>query len=159
MHAEVTSFMRKPHITVRIARAEDYLACLPLLSLLYHGDLGPNFQKVFEAYAATEEEGVILLAEQSTKPVGILVGSYHLDIDWEGRIARIDAIIVDEPFRMRGIGKNLTSCFIAMARKKQCIAVKSRVNQNNIVAQRFHRSLGFSRADTYEYILDFQEQK
>jgi len=82
-----------------------------------------------------------------------------LDIDWEGRIARIDALIVDEACRKRGIGSKLVSQFIALAERKNCRAVKSRINRKNVVAQRFHESLGFTKANTYEYFLDFQEQR
>ena len=121
--------------------------------LLYHGDIGPNFKRSFKEYV-TKEEGVILLAEQKHTLVGILVGSYHLDIDWEGRTARIDALIVDEAHRMRGIARKLTQHFLAMAKKKECRAVKSRVNVKNVNARKFHESLGFSRANTHEYIKD-----
>jgi len=104
-----------------------------------------------------KEEGTILLAERSRSLVGILVGSYHLDIDWEGRTARIDAIIVEEANRKMGIGKKLTQYFIGVAKKRKCRAVKSRVNINNVTAQRFHESLGFTKANTYEYVMDLQE--
>ena len=137
---------------------DDYSACLPLFSLLYHGDIGANFKHAFVSFIRNDD-GVVLLAEDSYKVVGILVGSYHLDIDWEGRIARIDALIVDEACRKRGIGSKLVSQFIALAERKNCRAVKSRINRKNVVAQRFHESLGFTKANTYEYFLDFQEQR
>ncbi len=148
--------MNEPLVAIRIAEASDYSKCLPLFTLLYHGDIGPYFKRVFEDYV-TQEEGVILLAELSHSLAGILVGSYHLDIDWEGRTARIDAIIVEEANRKTGIGKRLTQHFIDMARKKKCRVVKSRVNVNNAVAQKFHENMGFIKANTYEFILDFQE--
>jgi ribosomal protein S18 acetylase RimI-like enzyme len=71
--------------------------------------------------------------------------------------ARIDALIVDEAHRMKGIAKTLTQHYIALAKKKGCRAVKSRVNVNNLAAQKFHECLGFSKANTCEYILDFKE--
>ena len=81
-----------------------------------------------------------------------------MDIDWEGKTAKIDAIVVDEANRKKGIGRRLVERFIGISRKKQCKAVKSRVNVENIIAQKFHESQGFTRAKTYEYFLDFQEQ-
>lgn len=142
----------------RKAKVDDYSACLPLFSLLYHGDIGANFKHTFGGFIRNDD-GVVLLAEDSYKVVGILVGSYHLDIDWEGRIARIDALIVDEACRKRGIGRRLVSQFIAMAERKNARAVKSRINRNNVIAQKFHENLGFTKANTYEYFLDFQEQR
>ena len=147
--------MNEPLVTIRVAEVNDYSRCLPLFRLLYHGDLGTGFKGVFEDYVT--KGGVILLAELSHNLVGILVGSYHLDIDWEGRTARIDAVIVEEASRRMGIGKRLTQYFIGMARKERCRAVKSRVNVNNVIARKFHESQGFTNANTYEFILDFQE--
>jgi L-amino acid N-acyltransferase YncA len=134
--------------TIRSAEIADYSACLPFFKLLYHGDIGTDFKLVFKCYV---KEGTILLAEASGRLLGILVGSYSLDIDWEGRIAKIDAVIVDENHRMKGIGKKLVESFLSAARKQNCKAIKSRVNVANVISQKFHEELGFSRADTYEY--------
>jgi ribosomal protein S18 acetylase RimI-like enzyme len=147
--------MNKPLLTIRIAEANDFLKCLPLFTSLYHGDLGPDFKIIFEDYVT--KGGIVLLAERSHSLVGILVGSYHLDIDWEGRTARIDAIVVQEANRKMGIGKKLAQYFIGTAKKRECRAVKSRVNLNNVTARKFHENLGFTKANTCEYILDFQE--
>lgn len=143
--------MKEERVTVRLAKISDYSACLPLFKLLYHGDIGQGFKNVFPDYT---KEGAILLARTSGKLVGMLVGSCNLDIDWEGRVARIDAVVVDENYRMRGIGKMLVKRFIEAAQKKNCKAVKSRINVRNVISQKFHEELGFSRADTFEYVLE-----
>jgi ribosomal protein S18 acetylase RimI-like enzyme len=138
---------------IREAKVDDYLVCLPLLTALYHGDIGSDFRRTFEDFVESEH-GIVLIAE-NTKVLGVLVGGYHLDIDWEGKTAKIDAIIVDETSRKRGIGTELVRHFIADAKRKNCEAVKSRVNTENFAAQEFHRTLGFTKARTYEYFLDF----
>jgi ribosomal protein S18 acetylase RimI-like enzyme len=148
--------MRKKYASIHEAKVNDYSMCLPLFETLYHGDIGPDFKQTFESYV-NNEDGVVLLAEHSNRTIGILVGSYHLDIDWEGRTAKVDALIVDESYRKKGIGKRLVQHFIAIARRKQCKAIKSRINRRNVVAQKFHRSLGFTEAGTYEYFQDFGE--
>lgn len=147
--------MKKQLATIRMAQTSDYSNCLPLFRTLYHGDIGPDFKQTFENFV-NSEDGVIMMAERSSKVIGVLVGSYHLDIDWEGRVAKIDALIVEEAYRKEGIGKKLVQRFITMARRKQCKAIKSRINRKNVVAQEFHKSLGFTEADTYEYFLDFE---
>lgn len=148
--------MDKPGVTIRIANAKDYAKCLPLLTSLYRGDIGPDFRQIFRDYV-TETEGVILLAESPDDLVGILVGSFHLDIDWEGRTSRIDAIVVKDAGRRMGTASKLAQCFAEMAKRRNCRAMKSRINTRNVAGQRFHESLGFTKANTYEYVLDFQE--
>ncbi|MDH5449462.1 MAG: GNAT family N-acetyltransferase [Candidatus Bathyarchaeota archaeon] len=140
-------------VKFRTGEIGDYTVCLPLFIKLYHGDIGSNFKQTFENYV---KEGVVLLAENSNRVIGILAGSYHLDIDWEGKIAKLDAIIVDKAYRKKGIGRKLIRHFIALARKTRCKGIKSRLNVENIDAQKFHESQGFTKAKTYEYFLDFQ---
>ena len=86
--------------------------------------------------------------------VGILVGSYHLDIDWEGKVAKIQALVVEKKHRKGGIGKKLVNRFLHEAKKDGCCAVVSRVNRKNQIACSFHERLGFKEAGTYEYILE-----
>ncbi len=139
---------------IRKAKVGDYSQCLPLLTLLYHGDIGTDFKKTFESFI-TADNSMVLLAQSRHGVVGILIGSCQMDIDWEGKTARIDAIVVSEKNRRTGIGKQLANRFITLAQRQRCKAVKSRVNRKNEEAQRFHENLGFARADTHEYVLDF----
>jgi GNAT superfamily N-acetyltransferase len=140
-------------ITIRGAKVGDYSRCLPLLTSLYHGDIGKGFRKTFESFIIGDDS-MVLLAQSRAGVVGILIGSCRMDIDWEGKTARIDAVVVSEKHRRAGIGEQLVNRFIKLAQRQGCKAVKSRVNRKNGEAQRFHESLGFSRADTYEYALD-----
>ena len=139
---------------IRNATVGDISLCFPLLTSLYHGDIGSDFRKTFESYV-TGDSSVVLLALSQNQLVGILIGSIQLDIDWEGKTARIDAIIVNEKHRRTGIGKQLANRFFTLAKERRCKAVKSRINMNNRTAIEFHKSLGFARADTYEYYLEF----
>jgi ribosomal protein S18 acetylase RimI-like enzyme len=139
---------------IRKARVDDYFQCLPLLTSLYHGDVGADFKKTFENFI-TSDSGLVLLAQSQGEVVGVLIGSWQMDIDWEGKTARIDAIIVDEKHRRTGIGKQLAHYFITQAEGQKCKAVKSRVNRKNEGAKKFHENLGFAIANTYEYVLDF----
>jgi L-amino acid N-acyltransferase YncA len=143
--------MSELQFAVEQARSSDYEVCLPLLKLLYHGDIGPNFKNVFQEYS---EDGEVLLAKTSDRVLGILLGGYNVDADWEGRIARIDAIIVHDQYRTIGVGGKLVKSFIDIAQKHECRAIKSRINVTNLVSQKFHEDLEFLRMDTYEYVLE-----
>jgi ribosomal protein S18 acetylase RimI-like enzyme len=140
-------------ITIRNAEVGDYSRCLPLLTSLYRGDIGTDFKKTFVSFVAGDD-GRVLLAQRRRRVVGILIGSFQMDMDWEGMTARIDAIVVSEKHRRAGIGRQLVDRFVALANRRGCKAVKSRVGRKNGRAQRFHESLGFSRARTYEYVFD-----
>jgi len=144
--------------TIRNATVDDYSLCFPLLTSLYHGDIGPDFRKTFESYVIGDSS-IVLLAHIRSEPVGILIGTYQMDIDWEGKTARIDAIIVSDKHKRTGIGKHLSHHFFTLAREQTCKAVKSRVNTKNRTAQKFHESLGFERAHTYEYNLEFPQKR
>ena len=148
------TIMTTGRITIRNAKDGDYSRCLPLLTLLYHGDIGTDFKKTFESFI-TGDNSMVLLAQSRREVVGILIGTCQMDIDWEGKTARIDAIVISEKHRRTGIGKQLVNRFITLAQRQGCKAVKSRVNRKNEEARKFHESLGFARADTYEYMLDF----
>jgi ribosomal protein S18 acetylase RimI-like enzyme len=138
---------------IRRATCDDFSLCLPLLHSLYHGDIEPDFRLTFGSYAS-RDGGVVLLVQHQDQVIGILIGSFQTDIDWEGKTARVDAIIVKEDYRRAGIGARLTQSFIALAAERGCKAIKSRVNVSSQTARGFHESLGFARADTYEYVLD-----
>jgi ribosomal protein S18 acetylase RimI-like enzyme len=150
--------MKDEGATIRQAGAGDYNKCLPLLTLLYHGDVGPGFRPCFEDYVKSEN-GVVLISEKSNLVMGVLVGSHCLDIDWEGKTARIDALIVNEKYRRTGIASKLVNRFAELSRQMNCKAIKSRVNAKNRGAQAFHERLGFKRADTHEYFLDLETQR
>jgi len=139
-------------LTVRCGTPEDFERCLPLFEEFYHGDIGDNFKEVFDSFTR-REKGCVLIAEHR-EVVGILVGSYHLDIDWEGKVAKIQALIVERKHRKKGIGKKLVNHFLHKARKEGCCAVVSRVNRKNQVACSFHEKLGFKEAGTYEFLLE-----
>jgi ribosomal protein S18 acetylase RimI-like enzyme len=149
--------MKKGAVAIREARPGDYNKCLPLLTLLYHGDVGLGLRSCFEDYAKSEN-GVVLISESSNLVRGVLIGSYCLDIDWEGKTARIDALVVDDKYRRKGIGTELVNHFVELSKRMSCKAVKSRVNTKNRDAQGFHERLDFKKANTYEYVLDFEKR-
>ena len=84
--------MKNELVKIRTGKISDYFLCLPLFKTLYHGDIGSNFQQIFEDYV---EEGVIFIAEKHDKVIGVLAGSFQLDIDWEGKTIKLDVHYLD----------------------------------------------------------------
>lgn len=140
-------------LTVRDATPDDFEGCFPLLEQLYHGDIGCNFEEVFNEFAIGRSSSV-MVAEKSGKTLGVLVGNYYLDIDFEGKVAKIQALIVEEKHRRKGIGEELVRYFMRKARQNGCCAVRSRINRKNNNARSFHEKLGFWEAETFEYIFE-----
>lgn len=140
-------------LTVRDATPDDFDKCFPLLEQLYHGDTGSKFKEVFNKLARSKRS-YVMVAERHGRTLGVLIGSYYLDIDWEGKVAKIQALIVEEKHRKKGIGKKLVQHFIEKAKQNGCRAVRSRINRKNKNACSFHEKLGFWKAETYEYILE-----
>jgi hypothetical protein len=75
---------------------------------LYHGDIGADFRKTFESYIMGNDS-TVLLAQSREGIVGILIGSCRVDIDWEGKTAGIDAIVVSEKHRRTGKENSLST--------------------------------------------------
>lgn len=140
-------------LAVRNAMPDDFDRCFPLLEQLYHGDIGINVKEVFNKLVKNKRS-CVMMAEQCGKTLGVLIGSYYLDIDWEDMVAKIQALIVEDKHRNKGIGKRLVQQFLERAKQKGCRAVTSRVNRKNQTARLFHEKLGFEEAETYEYILE-----
>jgi ribosomal protein S18 acetylase RimI-like enzyme len=116
------------------------------------GNIGPNLQKVF-VHLARSKENCALVAEQDEKLVGSVIGNYYIDLDWEGKTAKLQAIIVDEKHRNQGIGKKLFQHFLTRAKENNCQAVTARVNRKNRKTSNFYKKLNFEEAGTSEYIL------
>lgn len=138
---------------IRQAIPQDWNKILPLFIQLYHGDIGPNLQEVF-AYLTGSKENCVLVAEQNEKLVGSVIGNYYIDLDWEGKTAKLQAIIVDKKHRNQGIGKKLLHHFLTQAKENNCRAVTARVNRKNRKASNFYERLNFEEAETSEYILE-----
>jgi ribosomal protein S18 acetylase RimI-like enzyme len=145
----------KSRATIREAGVGDYSRCFPLLDSLYHGEIGEDLQKTFESYLRSDN-AIVLIAVSRYRAVGVLIGSLQMDIDWEGMTAKIDAIAVSREHRGMGIGRHLVNRFVTLAQRRGCKAVKSRVGTKNRASCRFHESLGFSKAPTFEYMLDLR---
>ena len=123
----------RPAIEVDIADLK------PLLKDLYRGDLGPRFSDVLDEYLRSESHHVILAAADG-RAVGVLIGSYRLDIDHECRAGLIDAIVVAPNLRGRGIGKKLLGAFAQWARGRGCTVLQV-VNGN----REFFERLSFTQ--------------
>jgi len=146
--------MQEP-LKIRKATLQDWSKTLPLFKQLYHGDIGPNMRKAFTTLTK-DSENCVLVAEQNKELIGAIIGNYYLDLDWEDKTAKLQAIIVNEKHRNKGIGKKLFQHFLTETKKHKCRAITLRVNQKNEIASNFYEKLNFTKAETKEYILELK---
>ena len=103
-----------------------------------------------ELFASWLEEPVALGAFQGDTPAGIVEGSREA---WHD-VFRISSILVEEPFRRRGLGGELLERMVAFARELPgCRGVILETQTCNYPAICFYRKHGFtlSRIDIREY--------
>lgn len=108
---------------LRIATKDDVGDMMPLFFDLYKGDIGPHFSDVLEEYIGSDSH-LVTAAIADARMVGLLIGSYRLDIDYECRAGFIDAIVVHEDCRMQGIGKRLVRNFAEWAKSRSCTVLQ-----------------------------------
>jgi ribosomal protein S18 acetylase RimI-like enzyme len=149
-------FLMQEKLKIRHATPSDWERTLPLFEQLYHGDIGPDLRNVFTTLA-TSKENCIFVAQQDEKLVGALVGSFYLDIDWEGKIAKLQAIVVDEPCRRHEVGGILLQHFLNHAKKHHARVITARVNRRSREALLFYKKLAFTKTETTECILELKE--
>lgn len=84
-------------------------------------------------------EGLYLVAEED----GLIVGLLDLEPESWRPVASIQWIVIDRPWRGRGIGRELMAQAIAWTRAQGLHAVVLETQNTNIDACRFYQRLGF----------------
>jgi GNAT superfamily N-acetyltransferase len=110
-------------------------------------DLGPPLpQRYYDALAEIEADpdNDIIVAEMDGHVVGTfqLTLIRHLEREAE-LVAEIESVVVDEPFRGKGIGEAMMRWAIENARERGCQRVQLTSNKRRLDAHRFYERLGF----------------
>jgi len=121
---------------MRPAQPDDLEPIISLLSILYKGDVGEGLKDLVQEYLNSPSHLVLVAIRE--RPVGLLIGAYRLDIDYECRAGLVDAIVVEESYRKRGIGTALVREFARWARDQGCTMLQV-INPN----EAFFDRLGF----------------
>jgi len=108
---------------LRAATAADADDVMRLLLDLYKGDVGPDMPDLLAEYISSDSTRVTLAAEGG-RIVGVLIGSYRLDIDYECRAGIVNAIVVDKEHRRQGLGRRLVQDFAQWAERRGCSCVQ-----------------------------------
>lgn len=106
----------------------------------------PLPQRYYDAFAAIEagSDNAIFVAELDGHVVGMFQRTFirHLQRGGE-RVSEIESVVVDEPFRRRGIGAAMMHWAIDEAGGAGCTRVQLTSNIARKDAHRFYQRLGF----------------
>lgn len=141
-----------PQPVVRRAAARDLPRLVELLEQESLGgerreDPGPPLpQRYFDALAAIDADpnNAVFVAELDGHVVGMFQRTFirHLQRGGE-RVSEIESVVVDEPFRGRGIGAAMMRRAIEEARAAGCTRIQLTSNVARADAHRFYKRLGF----------------
>jgi GNAT superfamily N-acetyltransferase len=86
----------------------------------------------------------LLVAEADGTVVGTFVFIVIPNLSYRGRpVAQVENVVVDEPWRGRGIGEAMMRWAIDQARRQGCFRVQLTSNKARKDAHRFYQRLGF----------------
>ena len=105
-------------VTIRPAQPADSESIVSLLRVLYKGDVGDGLIGLVQEYLNSPSHLVLLAIRE--RPIGVLIGSYRLDVDYECRAGLVDAIVIEESVRSQKIGRTLVREFTQWARDRGC---------------------------------------
>ena len=110
----------------------------------YFTEQNDEFEKKFFLASLTNEDVVVLVAEEKQNIVGYLVGELR-DVPWlvETKVANIANFGVDKKSRRLGVGKKLMDAFYKICQENNVDEIKLGVYNKNISAYRFYEKYGF----------------
>ena len=80
--------------------------------------------RIFHEIIADENKGVIIVAEETDKLVGLITLSYPITIRCAGKYACIEEFIVSETVRGHGVGTQLLEFALNEAKKQDCYEIQ-----------------------------------
>jgi ribosomal protein S18 acetylase RimI-like enzyme len=112
-----------------------------------------SLQLVYD-HALSLEDQKYLCAVENGNVVGFGSLTIKNNLWQEGFLGHIDELIVDKDFRGKGIGRQLLSAFILLAKKMQCRRVELDTAFHRKEAHRFYEQQGFeNRAYLFSLML------
>ncbi len=133
---------------IETATSEDIPALSELLSVLFYQEAeftpNPDAQaKGLEQIINNPDVGAILVARQGDQVAGMVNLLFTVSTALGGRVAVLEDMVVSVQARGAGVGTQLLSAAIALARSQGCKRVTLLADRANEAAQRFYGRQGF----------------
>jgi N-acetylglutamate synthase-like GNAT family acetyltransferase len=133
-------------IKIRKAKIEDFNELWPLIKQLWP-DLKVTRSNIKEFFLKDIKKNKYVVAEKKQKIIGFGVLSFRGMLYYGETVAYIEALIVDEKHRGRGIGKQIVDALIKEAKKKNCKVLEVDSGLQRKGAHKFYEAIGFKKAD------------
>jgi predicted N-acetyltransferase YhbS len=131
--------------TLRVAAPEDAPRISKLLDQL--GWSVPPDAVVAELSASPATE--VVVAECDGDVVGLIAATTRRQFQRAGNLITIDTLIVDEEYRLRGIGEQLVGVAFEAAKRSNAQAVELVSNLRRVEARQFYERFGFEVTANY----------
>ena len=93
----------------------------------------------------SDKNNELIVAEVDGTVVGTLQLTFTPSISFQGgKRCTVESVRVDEPYRGKGIGREMMLWAIERAKERGCISMQLTTNANRTDAHRFYKELGFS---------------
>jgi GNAT superfamily N-acetyltransferase len=103
-----------------------------------------RFKAAFE-YSMTQDDAVLLVAEDAAALVGYLLGFEDFTFFAGGRVARVEEVFVRETARKQGHGRRLMAEFEQWSKSRGSVMVTLATRR----AGPFYKAIGYSASATY----------
>ena len=130
-------------VLVRDARTEDAPALASLLTQLGYPVDATTFARRLEH--VREGGDRVLVACVGGEPAGLAHLHVAAAIEHDGAAGKLGALVVDERYRRRGVGRALVEAVEAAARGAGCVQLFLTTAERRADAHAFYESVGFER--------------
>src|SRR5262249_19067068 len=139
--------MANDRLITRHAVPEDAVAISGLLSELGYTVSPADAAQRLHQLGSTGSDPVYLAVE-GLVPVGLIAVHWTSMLHLAAPVARITALVVSRNARRQGVGRCLTDCAIAMARRAGCDILELTTAAHRGDAHAFYRATGFTQTST-----------
>jgi GNAT superfamily N-acetyltransferase len=132
-------------VVVRQAEARDRHDAIRLLGQLGY-DRAPDG---VESDLRTGAAGVVYVAVSGGQVTGLLAMSECRQFHRDALVASVEALVVDQASRSRGVGAMLLNTAIARAERDGCVLIELHSNRRRRRAHQFYKRHGFDMTSAY----------
>jgi N-acetylglutamate synthase-like GNAT family acetyltransferase len=126
----------------RPANAEDADRVAELLEQLGYPTTPEAATRRLQALTASRHDDV-WVAESDGTIVGLVAIHVSGSLEYDGEIAKVSAVVVDEAARRQGVGEQLMALAEREARRRGCVLLFLTTAERRKDAHAFYRGLGF----------------